>query len=37
MRQKAIRITDQCEHGWVTVNEYEEDEPAEQSDDEKCI
>ena len=36
VRQKAIRIADQCEYGWATVNEYE-DELAEQSDNEKHL
>ena len=34
-RQKKIRIADRSENGWATVKEYEEDELAENSDDEK--
>ena len=34
-RQKLIRIVDRSEHGWITVNEY--DELASNSDDEKRI
>ena len=34
-RQKLIRMADRSEHGWVTVEEYLEDELAENSDDEK--
>ena len=34
-RQKAIRIADRSEYGWATVEEYEEDELAANSDDEK--
>ena len=36
-RQKLIRIADRSEHGWATVEEYEEDELAEDSDDEKKL
>ena len=36
-RQKAIRIADRSEFGWATVDEYEEDELAENSDDEKRL
>ena len=36
-RQKNIKIADRSEHGWVTVNEYEEDELADNSDDEKRL
>ena len=36
-RQKLIRIADRSEHGWITVNEYEDDELASNSDDEKRI
>ena len=36
-RQKAIRIADWSEFGWATVDEYEEDELAENSDDEKRL
>ena len=32
---KLIRITDRSEHGWATVEEYLEDELAENSDNEK--
>lgn len=34
-RQKLIRMADRSEHGWVTVEEYLEDELADNSDDEK--
>ena len=34
-RQKLIRMADRSEHGWATVEEYLEDELAENSDDEK--
>ena len=34
-RQKLIRIADRSEHGWITVNEYEDDELASNSNDEK--
>ena len=36
-RQKAIRIADFSEYGWATVDEYEEDKLAENSDDEKRL
>ena len=36
-RQKAIRIANRSEFGWATVDEYEEDELAENSDDEKRL
>ena len=36
-RQKCIKIADRSEHGWATVEEYEEDELAENSDDEKRL
>ena len=36
-RQKLIRIADRSEHGWATVEEYEEDELAEDSDDENKL
>ena len=36
-RQKAIRITDRSELGWAVVNEYGEDEVADDSVDEKRI
>ena len=36
-RQKAIRLADRSELGWAVVNEYGEDELAEDSDDEKRI
>ena len=36
-RQKAIRITDRSELGWAVVNEYGEDELADDSDNEKRI
>ena len=32
-----IRIADRSEFGWVTVEEYEEDELADNSDDEKRL
>ena len=32
-RQKLIRIADRSEHGWATVEEYMEDELADNSDD----
>ena len=34
-RQKLIRMVDRSEHAWVTVEEYVEDELADNSDDEK--
>jgi hypothetical protein len=34
-RQKLIRMADRSEHGWVTIDEYLEDELADDSDDEK--
>ena len=34
-RQKLIRMADRSEHGWATVEEYLEDELADNSDDEK--
>ena len=34
-RQKATRLTDRSELGWAVVNEYEEDQLAEDSEDEK--
>ena len=36
-RQKVIRIADHSEYGWATVEEYEDDELAENSDDEKRL
>ena len=36
-RQKLIKIADRSEHGWSTVEEYVEDELAEDSDDEKRL
>ena len=36
-RQKLIKIADRSEHGWATVEEYEDDELAEDSDDEKRL
>ena len=36
-RQKNIKIADRSEHGWATVQEYEEDELADNSDDEKRL
>ena len=36
-RQKHIRIADRSENGWVTVDEYVEDELADNSDDEKRL
>ena len=32
-----IKIADRSEHGWATVKEYEDDELAENSDDEKRL
>ena len=37
LHQKNILIADRSEHGWVTVAEYEEDELADNSDDEKHL
>ena len=37
IRQKNIKIADRSEHGWATVAEYEEDELADNSDDEKRL
>jgi hypothetical protein len=34
-RQKLIRIADRSEHGWATVEEYDNDELADNSDDER--
>ena len=34
-RQKLLRIADRSEHGWATVEEYQEDELADNSGDEK--
>ena len=36
-RQKLIRIAERSEYGWNTVTEYEEDELADGSDDEKRL
>ena len=36
-RQKLIRIADRSELGWMVVDEYEEDELADDSGDEKRI
>ena len=36
-RNKVIRIADRNEYGWATVAEYEDDELAEDSDDEKKL
>ena len=37
VRQKHIKIADRSEYGWATVAEYEEDELAANSDDEKRL
>ena len=37
LHQKSILIADRREHGWATVAEYEEDELADNSDDEKRL
>ena len=37
LRQKSILIAGRNEHGWATVVEYEADELADNSDDEKCL
>lgn len=37
LRQKNILIADRSEHGWATVAEYEEDELADNSDEEKRV
>ena len=37
VRQKNIKIADRSEHGWATVLEYEEDELADNSEDEKRL
>ena len=37
VRQKHIKIADRSEYGWATVAEYEEDELADNSDDEKRL
>ena len=36
-RQKNIKIADRSEHVWATVQEYEEDELADNSDGEKRL
>ena len=36
-RQKLLRIADCSEHGWATAEEYQEDELADNSDDEKRL
>ena len=36
-RQKLIKIADRSDRGWATVDEYVEDELAEDSDDEKRL
>jgi hypothetical protein len=36
-RQKLIRIADRSEHGWATIEEYEDNELAEDSDEEKKL
>ena len=35
--QKLIKIADRSESGWLTAQEYETDEIADDSDDKKCI
>ena len=37
MRQKHIRLVDRSEHGQATEEEYEDDELADNSDDEKKL
>ena len=37
LRQKSIRLADRSEFGWSVVTEYDADELAEDSDDEKKI
>ena len=37
MRQKKIKIADRSENRWATVKEYEEDELADNSEDEKRL
>ena len=37
IRQKKIKIADRSENGWATVKEYEEDELADNSEDEKRL
>jgi hypothetical protein len=34
-KTKLLKIADRSEHGWATVEEYQEDELADNSDDEK--
>ena len=36
-RQKLIKLADRSEYGWRTIEEYEEDDPAKDSDNEKRI